>query len=77
MTAGTAKTTELPKTVAGLAKEADRLRGELSKARTALALEKLDSPVKLRNLRRQLARALTAQSSLSATASTTKEKQDA
>lgn len=38
-----------------------RLRSDLSTARRDLALQKLDSPVKIRQLRKDLARALTAE----------------
>lgn len=56
-----AKRTDLPDTAAGLAKEAQKVRQELSDARLAHALQKLDSPAKLRSLRRRLAHILTLQ----------------
>lgn len=51
----------LPTAPAALAKEAAKLRTELAHAKRDHALQKLESPAKLRTLRRQLARVLTAQ----------------
>jgi ribosomal protein L29 len=56
-----AKVNDLPDTAQGLAKEVEKLRKELADARVSHALQKLDSPVKLRELRRRLARVLTLQ----------------
>ena len=56
-----AKTEDLPTTPAALTKEAEKLRGELKQARLDHALQKLDSPAKLRALRARLARVLTMQ----------------
>jgi ribosomal protein L29 len=51
----------VPTTPAALEKEVDKLRGELAEARRSHALQKLESPAKLRTLRRRLARVLTVQ----------------
>jgi ribosomal protein L29 len=53
---------ELPTTEAGLAKEVATRREKLRELQLAHALQKLDSPTTLRTARRNLARALTAQS---------------
>jgi ribosomal protein L29 len=53
---------ELPTTPQALAKEAEKLRGELAEARRNHALQKLESPATLRTLRRRLARVMTVQS---------------
>lgn len=58
MSAETKRTQTAP---AALAKEAVKLRTELAQAKRDHALQKLESPAKLRTLRRQLARVLTAQ----------------
>lgn len=50
---------ELPTTPQAIAKEEVKLRQELAETRRAHALQKLDSPAKLRKLRRRLARILT------------------
>ena len=51
--------TDLPTNRPGLEKEAAKLRAELSEARLAHSLQKLDSPARLRQLRRRLAQVLT------------------
>ena len=51
---------DLPTNRPGLEKEVVKLRQELQEARLAHALQKLDSPAKLRQLRRRLAQVLTA-----------------
>ena len=53
---------DLPQGPAALDKEIAKLRGELDKARLAHSLQKLDSPAKLRTLRRRLAQLLTVRS---------------
>ncbi len=49
----------VPTEPAALAKEAAKLRSELAQAKLEHALQKLDSPAKLRKLRTRLARVLT------------------
>lgn len=61
-------TFDLPKTEAEAVKEAARLRGELAESKRKHALQKLDTPGTLRTLRRQLARVLTVQHALAASA---------
>ena len=53
---------DLPQGPAALDKEIAKLRGELDKARLAHSLQKLDSPAKLRTLRRRVAQLLTVRS---------------
>lgn len=64
MATAEAKNTEIPKNLDGLAKEETKLREELSKARLDHSMQKLESPAKLRALRRRLARVLTMQRQL-------------
>ena len=55
------KVKKTPPAVSPLEKEEAKVRAELSQARRDHALQKLESPAKLRTLRRQLARVMTAQ----------------
>lgn len=59
-TAAAPKPSAKPAPKAG-ATSVDRLRSDLAEARRQHALEKLESPVTLRKLRKDLARALTAE----------------
>jgi ribosomal protein L29 len=56
------KVTELPKSAGELAKLEEKLRTELRELQLNRALQKLDSPARLKLVRRDLARVLTMKS---------------